>query len=169
MTGSLDPHNAREYRRRASGVELLAGLCITSGLVGLLRLDELGVSVVARQLGAVAQIVWLSLYLAGGALALAGLYWPRVPRPELEALGLWLLVGGFSINLLVLVAIRLPVPDGASLTTMSALVLAIRLAYRRVLDLERARVTERRAVDLGPRARGAARLTDRGRRRDGDK
>ena len=32
---SLDPHNRREYLRRGAGVELLAGLCLVSGVVGL--------------------------------------------------------------------------------------------------------------------------------------
>lgn len=150
---SLDPHNRREYLRRAAGVELLGGLCLLAGAVGLLNPGPLDASPLASELDRVARAVWLALYAGGGALSLAGLYWPRLPRPELEGLGLWLLIGGFSINLLGIIALYGPVPNGATLTTVAALLLCIRLAYRRLLDLERASRVDRRALDLGPRAR----------------
>ena len=91
-----------------------------------------------------------------------------VPAPRARGLGLWLLLGGFTINLLILVTLYGPLPNGATLTSVAALILALRLAYRRLLDLERARMTDRRALDLGPHARRHHVGEDVGARRSSD-
>lgn len=168
----MDPRNRRDYQRRAGGVELAGFLCLIAGVLGLANPHDLGESVLAQQLSNVAQHAWLACYAAGGALILAGLHWPRrlspnTPRPELEGLGLWLLLGGMAINLLVLLTLRGPIPDGATATTVTAIVLFMRLCYLRLLDLERARGRDRRIVNLGPRAR-KPRVLDGDDTRDGD-
>jgi hypothetical protein len=165
---SLDPHNRREYRRRASGIEFLGALLLIAGAYGLLAPSPLEESVLASSLSRTARIIWLSLYAGGGALVLTGLYWPKLPRPELEGLGLWLIIGGLATNVLVLFYLRGPIPDGASLTTIAALVLSGRLALRRLGDLERARITDRRQMDLGARARSPRLAADARHVRDGE-
>jgi hypothetical protein len=164
MSSSLSPSDPRHYRRRARGVVFLAGLCLVSGLAGLTGTGS-SASVLGQELADVGRLVWLGLYAVGGLLVLVGVYWPELPRPELEVLGLWPLMGGFTINLLVVLAIRGPLPDGPTMTQMSALLLAIWLAHGRALDLEGARDVDtdprdRRLYDLGPRARAGERLRD---------
>jgi hypothetical protein len=168
MSSSLSPGDPRRYRRRARGVVFLAGLCLISGLTGLTGTGS-SVSMLRQELADVAELVWLSLYAGGGALVLVGVYWPRLPRPELELLGLWPLMGGFTINVLVVLALRGPIPDGPTMTQLTALLLAVWVAHGRTLDLEGAGADagaapgpgveqERRAYDLGPRARAGARI-----------
>lgn len=158
MPSSLSPNDPRHYRRRARGIVFLAGLCFASGLAGLLGTGS-SASELGAELADIARVVWLGLYAGGGLLVLVGVYWPGLPRPELEGLGLWPLIGGFTINLLVVLAIRGPLPDGPTMTQMTALLLAIWLAHGRALDLEEARNAQppdRRTHDLGPRARTAS-------------
>lgn len=157
MTASLTPSDPR-YRRRARGIVFLAGLCFSAGASGIVRGGDS--SLAAQELARTAELAWLALYALGGALVIIGVYWPRLARPELEVLGLWPLMGGFTINLLVVMADRGPIPDGGTMTTLAALLLAIWLTHGRVLDLEEARdlaspqaQPDRRSHDLGPRAR----------------
>lgn len=139
---SLDPHHARAYRRRARLSRSLGLGTIPVSLVALVDRDALGTSSVAVALSGPLDTIWLLGYLAGGICASAGVLWRPLPRPELEALGVWLLCGAMLINALSIIAIRGPVAGG--LTSVGLFVLADVL-YGRARDLDDAR--ERRQPD----------------------
>lgn len=156
---SLDPHNARAYRRRARLSRSLGIGAIPVALTALISPATLGPSSVATALAGPLDTAWTLGYLFGGIFAAAGVVWRPFPRPELEALGLWLLIGAMVINGLAIVAIRGPVAGG--LTSIGLWVLADAL-YARTRDLEEARKRERRAAADGARPHG---LPDRRRAR----
>lgn len=132
-----DPYSPSLVR----AIRFAAILFLLAGAQGLAAPDDLGGSAVASALEGSAQRVWLGLYALGGLLVVIGISAPRLPgragrrRPELEVVGLWQLIGGGAINLLVIFAIRGPLPDGASLTTVGLLFLALRMLHGRVGDL----------------------------------
>lgn len=146
----LDPERCKRYRRSARPIVFAAVLFALAGIQGLIAPEGLGASTVARELGRVAQTAWLFLYAFGGVVVIAGARWPRRPRPELEVLGLWPLMGGSTINLGTLLLIHGPIPNGASLTTIGLLGLAIWTLHGRVLDLEDAALVERRVRRTPP-------------------
>lgn len=132
MTGSLNPRNTRDYRDRAQPFVLLGLLCLAAGIRGLLEPRQLADSTIASSLEHTARYAWVSCYIAGGALTAAGIRWPKLPRPEVEALGLCLLEAGLAINVLVVLTIRGPVAAGFSLLWYG---LAGWTLYRRLRNL----------------------------------
>lgn len=133
---SLDPRSVVPYRRRARAILFVGVLFLSAGIGGLLNPHDVGESIVARELTSAAQTVWLALFAIGGLLVVLGIRWPGCPRPELEVLGLWPLIGGSSINLLTIVVSRGPIPPPAVMTTVVLLGLAIWTLHGRVMDLE---------------------------------
>lgn len=138
---SLDPHNAKAYRRRARLSRSLGIGAIPVALTALVDPDTLGAASVATALAGPIDTFWILGYLFGGMAAAAGVLWRPYPRPELEALGVWLLIGAMVINGLAIVALRGPIAGGV--TSVGLWVLADVL-YARARDLEEARARERR-------------------------
>jgi hypothetical protein len=141
MTGSLDPRNARAYRRRARLSRSLGLAAIPVALVALLQRDLVGASSAAIALAGPLDTLWLLGYLLGGILLLAGVQWRPYPRPELEGLGVWLMIGAMLINGLAIVAVRGPI--GGGLTSLGLFAVADVL-YARARDLDEARRRDRR-------------------------
>lgn len=112
-------------------------MAVAVGLRGILDPRELGDSNIAMALEHGSRYAWVACYVAGGALVVAGIRWPRLPRPELEALGLCLLEAGLAINVLVVLAIRGPVAGGYSLLWLG---LAGWTLWRRLHNLHHAAV-----------------------------
>jgi hypothetical protein len=147
MTESLNPHNARLYRRRARLSRSLGFACVPIALTALLDRETLGTASVAYALEGPLDTAWILAYLIGGACAFAGVEWRPYPRPEVEALGVWLLVGAMVINGLAIVATRGAVAGGV--TAIGLFVLADVL-YGRARDLDEARERRRNPNPIRP-------------------
>lgn len=130
------------YRRRARAIVFAAVLFANAGLAGILKPSTLEKSAVAGELGQAAQTLWLFLFAVGGVLVIAGVYWPKCPRPDVEAAGLWPLIAGCAIYLVTVIII------GATVTIVPILGLAIWTLHGRLLDLydARDRVGDRRIL-----------------------
>lgn len=138
---SLNPRNARLYRRRARLSRSLGLAAIPVAAGALIDRGLLGTSSVGVVLDGPVDTVYLIAYLIGGLTAVAGVEWRPHPRPELEALGAWLLAGAMLINGSAIVMLRGPVAGG--LTAIGLFALADILVAR-ARDLEQARTRERR-------------------------
>lgn len=138
---SLDPRNARVYRRRGRlGLGLsIAALPVT--LAGLLHPAYIAGSSAGTQLTGPVDTIWLLGYFLGALLTPLGLLWRPVPRPELEVLGLWLFLGAMLTNAVAIIVSRGLVAGG--ITSIGLLGLAWILKAR-IDDLEEAGSAERR-------------------------
>jgi hypothetical protein len=159
VTESLDPRNARAYRRRAAPFLLPAYLLVLAGIGAIANPDSADRTTVARLLPASIELVWQVSYILAGLLITAGVLWPRRPQPAFEAIGDWVAIWALAVNLLALLAVR-----GIAASGMApfAYVLTATLLALRIADLHASAKTpppawpgrlERRHVDLGPQAR----------------
>lgn len=144
MTASLDPRNARAYRKRStlSWALGLAGMIVSGA--GIYNAGNLEGSAIGVALSAGFDWLWLGSYFVGSLLAFVGPQWRPCPRPELEALGLWMLVGAMLLNGLVIVALRGVVAGGITAAGLFALAFALQ---QRIDELHDAADVERRARD----------------------
>jgi hypothetical protein len=140
MTNSLDPREARLYRRRARLSQSLGLAAVPVSLAALINPAKLTTSSIAVGLSGPLDTIWTVAYLVGGLCAFVGVQWRPVPRPEIEAFGVWLLLGAMLINGLTIVAIRGPV--GGGITALGLFALADVL-YARTKDLEESRHVRR--------------------------
>jgi hypothetical protein len=138
---SLDPRSPRDYRRRASVIVAygLSGMVI--GATGLIDPDLLGTSSIGSALSGPLPEVWLATYAFGGFLAFFGVL---ALRPEVETVGLYLLVAAALINATAIFAIRGPIAGGV---TSTGILLAAWVMHRRIGDLHSAARTDRRETD----------------------
>lgn len=143
MTNSLDPREARLYRRRGRLSTSLGLAAVPVSLAALIDPSKLTTSSIAVGLSGPLDTMWMIAYLLGGLCAFLGVQWRPRPRPELEALGVWLLLGAMLINGLTIVAIRGPV--GGGITALGLFAIADVL-WARTKDLEESRHV-RRAPD----------------------
>jgi hypothetical protein len=143
---SLDPHNAKAYRRRGRLSSRLGLGAIPIAAAALIDPTRLKGGAIAQTLGGPLDTIWLIMYLAGGILAAAGVLWRPIPRPELEVAGVWLLIGAMLINGLAIVAVRGPV---AGLLTALGLFVIADVLYARARDLDEARDRRRPGNGVG--------------------
>lgn len=143
---SLDPRNARRYRKRG---RLGLGLSVAAfpvTLAGLLNPDLIAGSSAGTQLSGPVDTIWLLGYFLGSLLTPIGLLWRPCPRPELEVLGLWLFLGAMLTNAVAILFSRGIIAGG--ITAIGLLGLAWILKAR-IDDLEEASSIERRHGDHG--------------------
>lgn len=122
------------YRRQYRAIALLGLLAMVSGLAFFLDPGSLERSAVGRALHGPVDDLWSLFYAAGGAMVVAGVYFPRRwhgPLPALEASGLWLLLTALTVNGVAIVAVR----GWAAGATIPTLAFAAWVAYGRVQDL----------------------------------
>lgn len=150
---SLNPRSGYAYRRRARLSRNLGLAAMPVAGAALVDRALLGTSSAGATLAGPIDTLWLVAYLAGGAACFAGAAWRPYPRPELEALGCWLLCGSMAINGLAILYLRGPVAGG--LTSIGLFAIADAL-HARAQDLEEARMRERRRRPTHhPRPHGA--------------
>lgn len=156
MTESLNPTNVRMYRNRGA---LSVGLGIAGMVVSLAALIDptlLTTSSAAQRLNGPLDEIWLTAYFLGSFTAVAGVQWRPIPRPALEAMGLWFLIFALLVNGIAIIANR--GFTGGGITAVPIVAIAWVL-WMRIRDLHTAARYERRIVDIG-RGRGDRRGAD---------
>jgi hypothetical protein len=140
VTNSLDPHEAKLYRRRARLSGTLGLAAIPTAGAALVSHAAFGASqsAIAIVLSGPIDTMWILAYLFGGIFMAGGVFWRPFPRPEFEALGCWLMIGAMVTNGLAIIAVRGPVAGG--LTSLGLFALAdVLLARTRDLNSARLR------------------------------
>ena len=145
MTESLNPRNVRLYRRRGS---LSVGLGIAGIVVATAALVDpalLTTSSAAQRLNGPVDEIWLSAYLTGSIMAVAGVMW-AIPRPAIEAAGLWLLIFALLVNGIAIVINRGAIGGGITAVPVVAIAWVL---WNRIRDLHEAAHYDRRVIDVG--------------------
>lgn len=128
MSESLDPHNARAYRRRARPMLFIGALMFAIGLRGYLLPETADDTAAHVVLGSLTYGIWHA------GLTLAGLiivYALMRLRPEIEVIGLWVAIWAVAVH-----GVAVAVVFGWRSTSTVALVLvAIWVLWGRVADL----------------------------------
>lgn len=142
MTTSLDPTDARAYRRRARVITAYGLIAFLVGTAGLIDRDLLTTSSAVQALDGPVAVAWLIAYAAGGVLASTGVVFLR---PDIETAGDWLLLGFACLNATAILLNRGPVGGGI---TAASLLLVAYVLYGRIGDLHQVARRERRVVRL---------------------
>lgn len=135
---SLDPHHARDYRRRGRPLVLLGFLCLSAGLGALVDPSAAGNTTVAQLVTPTVELTWQLAYTVGGALMVIGVL---ALRPDVESLGLRAVGAALAINFVALVIVRGLAGAGAAL---GALALSGWVIAGRLGDLRSAARRDRR-------------------------
>ena len=146
MTNSLDPHNARAYRKRARPMLFIGALMFAVGLRGYLLPATVDDSAAHKVLGSLTYGVWHASLTVAGLIIVYGL--TRL-RPEIEVIGLWVSAWAVSIHGLAVAAVF-----GWRATSTVALVLVcVWVLWGRIADLREIALRERPAYDRRRRRR----------------
>lgn len=129
MTESLNPRNAREYRRRARPLLLLAVLCLGAGLTGLVDPSSLTRSATGQSLSGPLDEAWLIAYIVAGAGIVLGI---ALLRPAVEVVGLWFAAAAIAINAVAVLDVR---GFHASLVVIPSYLVSLFVVAGRIGDL----------------------------------
>lgn len=136
MTESLDPHNARAYRKRARPMLFIGMMLLAVGLRSYLLPATVDDGAAHRVLGSVTFAVWHAGLTISGMIVIVGLL--RL-RPEIEVLGLCAAIWAVAVHGLAIILVF----GWRGTSTVALVLVAVWVLWGRMADLREFALTER--------------------------